>query len=270
MADLLFSVDGPLARITLNRPESLNAFSEEMLTLWAQALERVRDDDDIRAAVVTGAGTAFCAGGDVKVMAAGGGFFSSGRDITSTALRRREAISRIVHRIPLLLEQIDKPVVAKVRGACTGAGMDMAVMCDIVIAARSARFCQSYLNVGLIPGDGGVYYLTRKLGRQKALDLIWTRRFLSGEEAEKLGLAAYCVEDEQLDDFTEQYLRTLLDGPQAAIRMTKRAARMAERAGLEDTLDYIASGMGIVTELEEHQARVRAMAERLNARRKGT
>lgn len=268
MADLLFSVEEHIARITLNRPEFLNAFSEEMLCLWAQALEQVRDDDDICAAVVSGSGSAFCAGGDVKVMAQGGGFFATSRDMTSTAYCRREAINRIVHRIPLLLEEIDKPVIAKVHGACTGAGMDMALMCDIVIAGKSAKFCESYLNVGLIPGDGGVYYLTRKLGRQKALDLIWTRRFLSGEEAQQMGLTAYCVADEELDTFTDSYLKNLADGPQAAIRLTKRAARMSERGSLADTLDYLASGMGIVSELDNYKEQVQALAQRISSRQK--
>ena len=269
MADLLFSVEDHVARITLNRPERLNAFSEEMLHLWGQALEHVRDDDDIYAAVVSGSGTSFCAGGDIKVMARGGGFFDSSRDITSTAYCRREAISRIVHRIPLLLEEIDKPVIAKVRGACTGAGMDMALMCDILIAGKSAKFCQSYLNVGLIPGDGGAYYLTRKLGKQKALDLIWTRKFLSGEDAQQIGLAAYCVADEELDSFTDNYLKVLTEGPQAAIRLSKRAVRMAERGTLADTLDYLASGMGIVSELEDHTKQVQALEQRISNHKKG-
>ena len=264
MADLLFSVENHVANIILNRPECLNAFSEEMLLLWADALEQVRDCDDIRAVIISGAGNAFCAGGDVKVMAQNGSFFAGKTDITSNAYCRREAISRIVHRIPLLLENIDKPVIAKVRGACTGAGMDMALMCDIIIAGENAKFCESYLNAGLIPGDGGAYYLTRKLGRQRALDLIWTRKLLTGREAYQAGIATYCIPDEELDQFVLDYLEKLINGPQAAIRLTKHAVKMAERTSLEDTLDYLASGMGIVSELEDYKRQVEQLNQKLN------
>ena len=124
MADLIYEVHNHLARITLNRPKQLNCFSEEMIRLWTEALEDVRDNDDVN-------GKAFCAGGDVKAMAAGDGFFESHEDISSTALARKNSLWKGIQRIPLLLEEIDKPVVAKIHGAAVGAGLDMALMCDV-------------------------------------------------------------------------------------------------------------------------------------------
>lgn len=143
MADLLFSVESNIARITLNRPDSMNGFSEEMIDLWIEALETVRDSDDIRAVIVSGNGRAFCAGGDIKAMGAGEGFYRSERDVTSTALARKNSLWKKVQRVPLLLEEIDQPVIAQVHGFAFGAGLDMALMCDIRIAAESAKMSES-------------------------------------------------------------------------------------------------------------------------------
>lgn len=145
MADLIYEVKGHLARITMNRPEHLNCFSEEMIHLWTKALEDVRDREDIYAVLLSGNGKAFCAGGDVKAMAAGDGFFESHDDISSTALARKNSLWKGIQRIPLILEEIDKPVVAKIHGAAVGAGLDMALMCDVRIASESATMSESYL-----------------------------------------------------------------------------------------------------------------------------
>ena len=157
MADLIYEVHNHLARITLNRPKQLNCFSEEMIRLWTEALEDVRDNDDVYALLLSGNGKAFCAGGDVKAMAAGDGFFESHEDISSTALARKNSLWKGIQRIPLLLEEIDKPVVAKIHGAAVGAGLDMALMCDVRIAGESASMSESYFNAGIVPGDGGAY-----------------------------------------------------------------------------------------------------------------
>ena len=176
MADLIYEVHNHLARITLNRPKQLNCFSEEMIRLWTEALEDVRDNDDVYALLLSGNGKAFCAGGDVKAMAAGDGFFESHEDISSTALARKNSLWKGIQRIPLLLEEIDKPVVAKIHGAAVGAGLDMALMCDVRIAGENASMSESYFNAGIVPGDGGAYFLPRLVGRDKDLDLFWTAR----------------------------------------------------------------------------------------------
>ena len=137
MADLLFSVENNIARITLNRPESLNGFSEEMIDLWIEALETIRDSDDIRAVIVSGNGRGFCAGGDIKAMAAGEGFYRSERDIVSTGLNRKNSLWKKVQRVPLLLEEIDLPVIAKVHGFAFGAGLDMALIAIFELHQRA-------------------------------------------------------------------------------------------------------------------------------------
>ncbi|WP_312280269.1 enoyl-CoA hydratase/isomerase family protein [Oscillibacter sp.] len=268
MSDLIYEVENHLARITLNRPEHLNCFSEEMIQLWANALEDIRDRDDVYVVLLSGNGKAFCAGGDVKAMATGNGFFESNEDITSTALARKNSLWDGIQRIPLILEEIDKPVIAKVHGAAVGAGLDMALMCDIRIASESASLSESYFNAGIVPGDGGAYFLPRLVGRDKALDLFLTTRVLKGPEAERIGLVTRVVPDDQLDDYVKQYVQKLLDGPQQAMRLTKRAIDQSSQSTLRASLDLVSSFMGIVTELDDYRIRTAALVERLNRKSK--
>lgn len=267
MSDLIFEVKEHLGIITLNRPKAMNSFSEEMVLNWIRALEQVRDDDDIYAVLVQGAGKAFCAGGDVKAMAAGKGFFESEKDFTSSALARKNSLWTRIQRIPLLLEEIDKPVVAKIHGAAFGAGLDMALMCDVRIASTDAKMCESYFNVGAVPGDGGAYFLPPLVKKDKALDMFWTRKVVSGKDAEQMGLVTYAVEPEQLDTFVENYMQELLALPQQAVRFTKRAVCSRDRMSLRNSLDMISSGMGIVTELEDFKMRADALSKKINKKK---
>lgn len=264
MPDLLFTVDGQVARITLNRPESINSISEEMLDLWIKALEEVRDSEVIRAVVLSGNGKGFCSGGDIKAMAAGEGFYKSKKDTVTTGLARKNAIWNKIHKVPLLLQEIDKPVIAKVHGVAYGAGLDFALMCDIRIVAESAKFCESYINVGLVPGDGGAYYLPRLIGIDKALDLFWTGKSLSAQEAKEAGMVTYVIGDDELDDFTENYLRKIINGPQQAIRLTKRAVYQNQEMSLRASLDMISSFSGLVTELDESKSRIEAVFNKIS------
>ncbi|WP_107942489.1 enoyl-CoA hydratase/isomerase family protein [Metasolibacillus fluoroglycofenilyticus] len=262
MADLLFDVQDGVATITLNRPEAMNAFSEDMLTRWIRALETVRDDEAIRVLVVKGNGKCFCAGGDIKAMAAGKGFFDSEDDITSTALARKNSLWKRVQRVPLLLEEIDKPVIAQVHGFAFGAGLDMALMCDIRIVAQSTKFSESYVNVGIVPGDGGAYFLPKLVGIDKALDMLWTARVLSAYEAKEAGLVTFVVPDEELEQYTRSYAEKLANGPTTAIQFIKRAVYQSQTMSLRSSLDYISSQMGLVTELADFKEGVQAVVEK--------
>lgn len=266
MGDLLFSVENTVAKITLNRPERLNAFSEEMIEKWIQALETVRDSDEIRAVIVSGNGRGFCAGGDIKEMAAGNLFYKSKTDITSTALARKNSLWKKIQRVPLLLEEIDKPVIAKLHGFAFGAGLDMALMCDIRIAAESTKLSESYINVGIVPGDGGAYFLPKLVGLDQALDMLWTGKILNAEEGKRMGLITFVVPDEELDSFTEAYIEKLVTGPQETIRLIKRAVYQNQTMDLRSSLDMISSFMAIVTELEDYKIGVQALTEKRKPR----
>ncbi|MBM7700378.1 enoyl-CoA hydratase/isomerase family protein [Kurthia huakuii] len=262
MADLLFEIENRIATITLNRPDSLNAFSEDMVLKWIQALEEVRDNDDIRVVILKGNGKAFCAGGDIKAMTAGKGFFESSDDISSTALARKNSLWKRIQRIPLLLEEIDKPVIAQMHGYAMGAGLDMALMCDIRIAADTAKFSESYIKVGIVPGDGGAYFLPRIVGVDKALDMLWTARVLDAAEAKEMNLVTYVVSEEELATFTQAYAEKLANSPGEVVRMVKRAVYQSQTMSLRTSLDYISSQMGIVTELADYKEGVQAVLEK--------
>lgn len=262
MADLLFEIENRIATITLNRPDSLNAFSEEMVMKWIQALEEVRDNDEIRVVILKGNGKAFCAGGDIKAMTAGKGFFESSEDISSTALARKNSLWKRIQRIPLLLEEIDKPVIAQMHGYAMGAGLDMALMCDIRIAADTAKFSESYIKVGIVPGDGGAYFLPRIVGVDKALDMLWTARVLDTTEAKEMGLVTYVVPEDELTSFTQSYAEKIVNSPAEVVRMVKRAVYQSQTMSLRSSLDYISSQMGIVTELADYKEGVQAVLEK--------
>lgn len=264
--DLLFDVTNHIATITLNRPERLNAFSEAMLQQWLRALEEVRDRDDIRVVIVKGSGNAFCAGGDIKTMMAGEGFYESTKDITSTALARKHSLWKLIQRVPLLLQDIDKPVIAQLHGFAMGAGLDMALMCDIRIAGASTKLSESYVNVGIVPGDGGAYFLPRLIGVDRALHLLWTGEILTADEAYELGLVTFVVADDELDAYTNAYAQRLASGPVETIKMMKRAVYESQHMSLRASLDYISSQMAIVTELDDFHEGVQAVKEKRKPR----
>src|SRR5215204_1387476 len=176
---LKFSVDDGIGRIVLNRPERMNAFTFEMIDAWILALEECRRNDAVKVVVVTGNGSAFCSGGDIIEM---------GERLEQTPEQRKAELFDRIERIPLALDDLDKPVIAAINGVATGAGMDLALMCDIRYAAESARLAETYVNVGLVPGAGGAHYLPRLVGVAKALELFWTGDFIDAQEAMRIGI----------------------------------------------------------------------------------
>ena len=185
---VLYEVTDHIALITLNRPEAKNAFSPEMIRLWREYLEEAKKDDRIRVIVVTGKGDTFCSGGDIRDMAEG--------KLKSWDMKR--FLWDGVHRIVLTLEDLDKPVIAAINGAAMGAGMDMAIMCDLRVCSDKAKLAESYIMMGLIPGDGGAYFLPRVAGVSKALELLLTGDVLTPEEALKLGIVNRVVPHNRL------------------------------------------------------------------------
>ena len=175
---LKYAVEGTTALITLNRPEVKNAFSLEMLTLWRQALEQARDNDRVRVIILTGQGDAFCAGGDLQEMDQGK---FRGWDM-------KRFLWETVYPVAFIMESLDKPVIAAVNGAAAGAGLDMALMCDFRICSNRAKFSASFINIGLLAGDGGAYFLPRLIGLPQALEMLLTGDLVSAEEAYRIGL----------------------------------------------------------------------------------
>jgi 2-(1,2-epoxy-1,2-dihydrophenyl)acetyl-CoA isomerase len=241
---LLFTVTDGIARITLNRPERMNAFTFEMIDAWTAALQRCRTDDAIKVVLLTGAGNAFCSGGDIVEM---------GDRLQHTPEQRKNELFNRIERIPLALEDLDKPVIAAVNGVATGAGMDMALMCDIRYAAQSARFAETYIKVGLVPGAGGAHFLPRLVGVSKALELFLTGDFLDADEALGLGLVNKVFPDDGLIEEVEKIARRMVRAPALTLRMTKRAIYQGMRNDLRTNLDLISSHYAVITASQEHK-----------------
>jgi enoyl-CoA hydratase/carnithine racemase len=213
---IMYTQDGRVAIITLNRPQVLNAFTPMMIDEWVRAIETAKLDPEVRAVVVTGAGRAFCSGVDVR------SFRAREPSDGNLVVSGRYWLQHSVHRVPLALRTLDKPYIAAVNGPAAGAGMDMASMADLRIASETARFTMSYMNVGIVPGDGGCYYLPRIVGVARALDLIWTSRTMDAQEALRIGYVTQVVPPNQLMDAVMTYAKRLANGPQVAIELAKR------------------------------------------------
>jgi enoyl-CoA hydratase/carnithine racemase len=249
---LRYEVDGGVCTVTLNRPDKLNAVTSTSIEELIVAFDHADRDDAVRAVIVTGAGRAFCSGGDVGRMREGG----------PSALDGKNGLWEGVHRVPKQLEQMDKPVIAMVNGLAVGAGMGMSVMCDIRIAAESARFSTGYVKVGLVPGDGDTYFLPRLVGAAKALELLWTADFIEAPEALRLGIVQRVVPDAQLKDATYALARQIADGPQIPIRMIKRLVYQSMKLDLRTHLDLVSSHMGLVRQTADHAEGVAAFKEK--------
>ena len=249
---ILYEVSDKIATITLNRPDKLNAFTGDMIEGWAKALGDAQADDNVNVVIVTGSGRAFCSGGDVGRMRQG----------EPSALDGKNGLWEGVHRVPKQLEQMDKPVIAMVNGLAVGAGMGMTVMCDIRIAAESARFSTGYVKVGLVPGDGDTFFLPRLVGPAKALELLWTADFIEAPQALELGIVQRVVPDAQLKEATYGLARQIADGPQIPIRMIKRLVYQSLKLDLRTHLDLVSSHMGLVRMTADHAEGVAAFKEK--------
>jgi 2-(1,2-epoxy-1,2-dihydrophenyl)acetyl-CoA isomerase len=246
---LKFSVDDGIGRIVLNRPERMNAFTFEMIDAWRAAIEECRRDDAVKVVIVTGAGAAFCSGGDIVEM---------GDRLEQTPEQRKAELFDRIERIPLALEDLDKPVIAAVNGVATGAGMDMALMCDLRYAAQGARFAETYVNVGLVPGAGGAHFLPRLVGVSKALELFWTGDFIDAEEAMRIGIVNKVFPDADLMAEVEKIARKIAKAPPLTLRMVKRAIYPGMRNDLRTNLDLISSHYAVITATDRHKEAVRS------------
>jgi 2-(1,2-epoxy-1,2-dihydrophenyl)acetyl-CoA isomerase len=250
---LRFEVEDGVATITLNRPDRMNAFTMAMIDDWAAALDSCRRDDAVRAIIVTGAGSAFCSGGDIEEMK---------HRMGNTPVQRKDELWRRVQRIPLTLEDIDKPVLVAVNGVATGAGMDLALMGDIRYAAESARFAETYVKVGLVPGAGGAHFLPRLVGVAKALELFWTGDFVDAREAERLGLVNKVLPDAELMPAVRALAARIARAPTLSVRLIKRAIYQGMRNDLRGNLDLVSSHYAVVTASPDHRAAVEAFLTR--------
>ena len=225
---ILFDICKGYTKLTLNRPDRLNSFTVEMHGEVAEALSRVEQDPDIRALLITGAGRGFCAGQDLADRAVAPG--EKGVDLGESLENRYNPLIRRLIRLP-------KPVICAVNGVAAGAGANIAFAADIVLAAKSAKFIQSFSNIGLVPDSGGTWILPRLAGQARALGLALTGEPLSAEKAEAWGLIWRCVDDAELHAEAEKLAARFAVGPTRGYAAIKMAMRKGWLAGLEEQLD---------------------------------
>ena len=245
-SDLLLRKDDNVLWITLNRPESSNAFSDQMISYLVETLYKADDDNSIRCIVITGSGKHFCAGGDVKAMQNKTGMFAG----ESNELRER--YKRGIQKIPLCLDKLSTPVVAMINGAAIGAGLDLACMCDIRIASENAKFGETFAKLGLIPGDGGTYFLQRVIGFAKAMELTLTAEIINCEEAKNIGLVNYAVGAENLLIKTQEIVNKITSNAPIATQMAKRSLISAYRNDLQTSLEMLSAFQGITQRTHDH------------------
>lgn len=245
--------------ITLDNPEQSNAISLDMVASLTQVLKYADFDSDVRVMVITGAGSAFCAGGDVKAMEQKTGMFQG----ESNELRLR--YMQGIQQIPLVMESLSTPVIAMVQGPAIGAGCDLAMMCDLRIGSEKAKFGETFVKLGLVPGDGGSYFLQRVIGYSKAMQMSLTGDIHGGAEAYEMGLMNYFVSDADLRAETEKLATKIAGNAPIAVQMTKKLMKVAQHSDLQTVLDLAAGYQGITQRTEDHFAALTAMKQKSQA-----
>lgn len=261
LTDAILTVEDRVAILTLNRHDLRNALTGSHLiddivatTTW------VNQTDTVSVLVITGAGSAFSAGGNIRDMAERGGDFAG--DAAECAERYRRGIQQI----PLAIQGVEIPVIAAVNGPAIGAGFDLANMADIRIASEKAKFGETFLNLGIIPGDGGAWFMQRLIGYQRAFELTLTGRVIDAKEAQALGLVMEVTCAEDLLPHTLTLAKRIAQQPPKATRLTKRLMKMAQRMELKDFLDLCAVFQGMSHNEPEHLEAVQKMMESMTKR----
>ncbi len=248
-----YQVDGGVATITLNRPDKLNAFTDEMLKALEASLEEAERDEAVRCLVITGAGRGFSAGQDLSAV--------RDRD-RSGGMSFREHLEKTYNRVISRIRSMEKPVVAAVNGVAAGAGASLALACDLRICAEEARFIQSFIGVGLVPDSGSTFFLPRMVGFPRAFELAITAEKLGARDALELGMVNRVVPAGELATTVAEYAGKLAQAPTRAIGLTKRAMNRAMTGSLDDALAYEAQLQEIAGRSEDHAEGVAAFLEK--------
>jgi 2-(1,2-epoxy-1,2-dihydrophenyl)acetyl-CoA isomerase len=259
MADVSETIEDGIATLTLNRPDRLNAFSSEMLDLLREAFARLGNDPAVGAIVLTGAGRAFSAGGDIKGM---------GQRAEQTYEQRVEQL-RLMHQLPLLMRTTPKVIIGMINGPAAGAGLGLAMSCDLRIAARSARFGAAFVGMGFSGDFGGSWLMTRLLGTAKAREMYFLGDLIDAAEAERIGLVTRVVDDEKLYAETWALARRIADGPRVALGYMKRNLHAAETEPFAPVLEMEAVHQARTAQTEDHKEAVRAFIEKRKPAFKG-
>lgn len=242
--------------ITLNHPEKMNAISYEMIDSLTSTLFKAEMNSAVKVIVIRGEGKAFSAGGDVQAMKDKSGMFQG----DSNELRMR--YMQGIQKIPKCMEDLSKPIIAMVNGAAVGAGCDLAMMCDLRIGCEDSRFGETFAKLGLVPGDGGTFFLTRIVGFSKAMQMTMTAEIIQGKKAFDFGLMNYFVETADLEKETAALATKIASLPAVAVQMAKKSLKAAYRHDLQVNLDLLAAFQGIAQRTPDHENAVNAFFDK--------
>ena len=265
MSALLFEKAGPVVTLTINRPDSRNPLGEEGDgNLFAEAAERIGGDRDVRCVILTGAGSAFSAGGNVKAMRERTGAFAG------AGVHIRERYRSGIHRIVRSLWGIDVPMIAAVNGPAIGLGNDVACLADIRIAADTAVFGATFLRVGLVPGDGGAWILPRTIGHARAAELFFTGDTIDAQTALSWGLVSRVVPAANLMSEAGALAEKIVRQPPDVLRMTKRMMREGQSVSFETIMEMSAAMQSLAHLTDDHREAVTAFFDKRPAVFKGS
>jgi enoyl-CoA hydratase/carnithine racemase len=251
-----YEQDGGVVVLTLNEPSTRNAISPAIVNALVEYTERINADLSVGCVILTGAGKGFSSGGNVKRMKDRTDLFGG-----SPAEIRRGYLQGI-QRIPLAMYGLEAPSIAAVNGAAVGAGCDLASMCDIRIAARSASFAESFLRVGLVSGDGGAWFLPRAVGMSKACEMTFTGDFVEAEEALRIGLVSRVVDDDTLMEESMALARRIAAQPVHSLRLTKRLLRESQQVSLATALEMASAMQALAQHTKDQHEAVLAFSEK--------
>jgi len=259
LSDSKLEVAGRIATLTFQRDDVRNALTgTALIDDILQAVSWAEDEKKVSVLILTGEGSAFSSGGNVKEMQDRVGTFAG------SAIEIQEQYRRGIQQLPLALHGTEIPLIAAVNGPAVGAGFDLACMCDLRIASSRALVGETFINLGIIPGDGGAWLLQRLVGYQRAAEMTLTGRLLKADEALQLGLFLEVVEPEELLKSAGELAARIADKPPQAVRLTKRLMKLAQRIELPDFLDLCASFQAMAHHTSDHKEAVSAFLEKRN------
>ncbi|MDP1632524.1 MAG: crotonase/enoyl-CoA hydratase family protein [Caulobacter sp.] len=258
------SRDGAIVTLRMNRPETRNALTEPgQMAEFVTACEAIGADLSVKVVILTGAGSAFCAGGNVKDMRDRGGIFAG------SPYELRHAYRLGIQRIPIALYNLEATVIAAVNGPAIGAGLDLACMCDIRLAASTAKFAESFVKLGIVPGDGGAWLLPRIVGIPKATELALTGDMIDADEALRWNLVTKVVPPEALEAEARAMAERVAAHPAHSLRLTKRLLREGQHMRLDSLLEMSAAFQALAHHTDDHHEAVNAFLERRPAQYQG-
>lgn len=260
---VLYEQNGRVVTLTLNQPETRNALSHDLVADLVAKLNRANDDESVSCLVITGAGKSFSSGGNLKEIRA----MTQERNLSTNEIRRW--YTEGIQNIPRTMQQITVPTIAAVNGHAIGAGCDLTMMCDIRIASEKAIFAESFMRVGLIPGDGGAWFLPRVIGMSRACEMSYTCDMIDAAKADKWGMVSEVVAPDQLLDTAMAMAERIAAHPPIGIRLAKKLIRDSQDMPLGPALEMAAGMQATLQQTDDHLEALDAVLENRKPEYKG-